>query len=137
MLPFLSSDDARVYGYIRVETGDEMSRRAKFVFITWIGKSLSALKKAKVSTDKAFVKQICDVSRTCHYYLSEHYIYTYTKIDQIQKLIPKVFKYHEEYSNTFVKHFTFASSDINIIHYKCSSNFLYFSARILSTAVFH
>ena len=38
-----------------------MSRRAKFVFITWIGPSISALKKAKVSTDKAFVKNICNV----------------------------------------------------------------------------
>lgn len=42
-----------------------MSRRAKFVFITWIGKNLSAMKKAKVSTDKALVKQICTVSMTC------------------------------------------------------------------------
>ena len=58
---FLSLDDDRIYGYIRVECGDEMSRRAKFAFITWIGPSVSALKKAKVSTDKAFVKQICNV----------------------------------------------------------------------------
>ena len=47
-----------------METGDEMSKRAKFVFITWIGKNVSTLKKAKVSTDKAFVKQICNVSYT-------------------------------------------------------------------------
>ena len=33
-----------------------MSRRAKFAFITWIGPGVSVLKKAKVSTDKAFVK---------------------------------------------------------------------------------
>ena len=39
-----------------------MSRRAKFAFITWIGPSVGALKKAKVSTDKAFVKQIWMVS---------------------------------------------------------------------------
>ncbi|XP_077983236.1 coactosin-like protein [Glandiceps talaboti] len=50
--------DSRVYAYLRVETGDEMSRRAKFAFITWIGPSVSPLLKAKVSTDKAFVKQI-------------------------------------------------------------------------------
>lgn len=56
----LLTDDARIYGYIRVECGDEMSRRAKFAFITWIGSAVSALKKAKVSTDKAFVKQICN-----------------------------------------------------------------------------
>lgn len=39
-----------------------MSRRAKFVFITWIGPGVSVLKKAKVSTDKAFVKAVWPVS---------------------------------------------------------------------------
>lgn len=39
-----------------------MSRRKKFAFITWIGPSVSPLKKAKVSTDKAFVKKIVTVS---------------------------------------------------------------------------
>ncbi len=38
-----------------------MSRRAKFAFITWIGPSVGALKKAKVSTDKAFVKAVWTV----------------------------------------------------------------------------
>ena len=51
-----------MYGYARFETGDEMSRRAKFAFITWIGPGVSPLKKARVSTDKAFVKEICRVS---------------------------------------------------------------------------
>jgi hypothetical protein len=55
-------DNARAYGYVRFETGDEMSRRAKFAFITWIGPSVSPLKKAKVSTDKAFVKKVVPVS---------------------------------------------------------------------------
>lgn len=55
-------DDERVYAYVRFETGDEMSRRKKFAFITWIGPSVSPLKKAKVSTDKAFVKEIVRVS---------------------------------------------------------------------------
>ncbi len=55
-------DDTRAYGYVRFETGDEMSRRAKFAFITWIGPGVGALKKAKVSTDKAFVKEIMTVS---------------------------------------------------------------------------
>ena len=55
-------DDGRGYGYVRFDTGDEMSRRAKFAFITWIGSSVSPLKKAKVSTDKAFIKQIWQVS---------------------------------------------------------------------------
>lgn len=55
----LLGDDQRGYGYVRFEIGDEMSRRKKFAFITWIGPSVSPLKKAKVSTDKAFVKRIC------------------------------------------------------------------------------
>lgn len=42
-----------------------MSRRKKFAFVTWIGPSVSPLKKAKVSTDKAFVKAICYVSLQC------------------------------------------------------------------------
>lgn len=58
-------DDERVYGYVRFETGDEMSRRAKFVFITWIGPAVGPLKKAKVSTDKAFMKEIMFVSNLC------------------------------------------------------------------------
>jgi len=39
-----------------------MSKRAKFVLITWIGADVSALKRAKVSTDKTLVKaaiQVC------------------------------------------------------------------------------
>lgn len=59
------ADDERVYAYLRFETGDEMSRRKKFAFVTWIGPSVSPLKKAKVSTDKAFVKAICYVSLQC------------------------------------------------------------------------
>ena len=58
-------DDERVYGYVRFETGDEMSRRAKFAFVTWIGPAVSPLKKAKVSTDKAFIKEIVSVSKFC------------------------------------------------------------------------
>ena len=56
------SDDDRAYAYLRFETGDEMSRRAEFAFLTWIGPSVEALKKVKVSTDKAFVKQVFVVS---------------------------------------------------------------------------
>ena len=55
-------EDARVYAYVRFETGDEMSRRAKFAFITWIGPGVTPLKKAAVSTDKAFVKANWPVS---------------------------------------------------------------------------
>jgi len=50
--------DQRSYGYLRVIAGDDLSARAKFVFIAWVGEKVSPLKKAKVSTDKAFVKEI-------------------------------------------------------------------------------
>lgn len=51
----------RLYLFVRIETGDELSRRAKFAFITWIGERVSPLKKAKMSTDKAMVKEIVQV----------------------------------------------------------------------------
>lgn len=52
------TESERVYGFVRIETGDELSKRAKFAFITWIGESVSSMQKAKVSTDKASVKQV-------------------------------------------------------------------------------
>uniref|UniRef100_UPI0037546DC7 coactosin family protein n=2 Tax=unclassified Salmonella TaxID=2614656 RepID=UPI0037546DC7 len=52
-------DDNRFYAFVRIEAGDEMSKRSKFVLITWVGKAVPPLKKAKVSTDKAFVKEAC------------------------------------------------------------------------------
>ena len=38
-----------------------MSKRAKFVFVTWVGPSVSVMKKAKMSTDKAVIKDIIQV----------------------------------------------------------------------------
>ena len=58
---FISTESERVYGFVRIETGDELSKRAKFAFITWIGENVPALQKAKVSTDKAAVKQVIQV----------------------------------------------------------------------------
>eukprot|EP00095_Tigriopus_kingsejongensis_P011980 maker-scaffold879_size85478-snap-gene-0.15 protein:Tk11980 transcript:maker-scaffold879_size85478-snap-gene-0.15-mRNA-1 annotation:"coactosin-like protein" len=51
-------NDARGFGYIRIKTGDEMSKRAKFVLVTWVGPEVSVMKKAKMSTDKALMKDI-------------------------------------------------------------------------------
>lgn len=58
----LPSDDARLFGFLRITTGDAMSKRAKFTLITWIGESISGLQRAKISTDKTLVKDIVQVS---------------------------------------------------------------------------
>lgn len=48
------------------QTGDEMSKRSKFLLVTWVGTEVSPIKKAKMSTDKALVKEILVVS---YYYV--------------------------------------------------------------------
>merc|ERR1711892_976043 len=50
--------DDRGFGYIKIMTGDEMSKRSKFVFCPWVGPNVSVMKKAKMSTDKALMKEI-------------------------------------------------------------------------------
>lgn len=55
------ADDVRLYGFVRVNTGDELSRRTKFVLISWVGNNVSAIKRAKMSTDKAVVKSVIQV----------------------------------------------------------------------------
>merc|ERR1712125_207308 len=51
------ADDAVVYAYLRLTTGDEESKRAKFVLFTWVGPDVKVLRKAKVSVHKADVKR--------------------------------------------------------------------------------
>lgn len=60
-LPSLPLDDSRLFGFVRITTGDAMSKRAKFTLITWIGENISGLQRAKISTDKAMVKEIVQV----------------------------------------------------------------------------
>jgi len=48
----------RLYGFVRVNTGDELSKRVKFVLITWVGPTVGALNRAKMSTDKMVVKNV-------------------------------------------------------------------------------
>ncbi|KAM8751700.1 coactosin-like protein [Sparus aurata] len=54
----MCTDDSRLFGFVRITTGDAMSKRAKFTLITWIGENISGLQRAKISTDKAMVKEI-------------------------------------------------------------------------------
>ena len=99
------TDDNRVYGYVRFETGDEMSRRAKFAFITWIGPSVGPLKKAAVSTDKAFVKQIwvvsiflsyCELKQYCHVLIRKKYSCHHgLSMMQINTWIPHLLRSHD------------------------------------------
>lgn len=61
------ADDERGFGFVRVITGDEMSKRVKFALITWMGHEVSPLKRAKMSTDKSLVKSVINVCTTiCH-----------------------------------------------------------------------
>ncbi|KAI2653448.1 Coactosin-like protein [Labeo rohita] len=56
--PQMYADDNRLFGFVRITTGDAMSKRAKFTLITWIGENVSGLQRAKISTDKTLVKDI-------------------------------------------------------------------------------
>ena len=71
------TDDVRLYGFVRITTGDAMSKRAKFTLITWIGENVSGLQRAKISTDKTLVKDIVQVIWVsvlcCHFILYAPY----------------------------------------------------------------
>ena len=69
----------RAYGYVRIETGDELSKRAKFALITWVGDEVPPLKKAKVSTDKASVKQTIQVMNLIFLEFSRSWVFTFLR----------------------------------------------------------
>eukprot|EP01088_Endostelium_zonatum_P021630 TRINITY_DN8674_c0_g1_i1.p1 TRINITY_DN8674_c0_g1~~TRINITY_DN8674_c0_g1_i1.p1 ORF type:complete len:144 (-),score=34.69 TRINITY_DN8674_c0_g1_i1:60-491(-) len=52
------ADDQCQFAYIRVTTGDEESKRAKFVLLSWIGENAKVMQKAKMSVHKASVKSV-------------------------------------------------------------------------------
>jgi len=56
----------RAYIYLRVTTGDEMSKRAKFVLLTWCGSEVGAMQKAKMSLEKTEVKKILAIYAVEH-----------------------------------------------------------------------
>ncbi|KAI8827173.1 uncharacterized protein EV422DRAFT_512917 [Fimicolochytrium jonesii] len=52
-------DDQAAFGYLRIIVGnDELSQRAKFVLVSWCGKEVKVMRKAKLSVHIASVKQI-------------------------------------------------------------------------------
>jgi len=51
-------DDQAQYAFLRVISGDSESKRTKFVFISWCGPNVGALKRAKMSVHKASVKTV-------------------------------------------------------------------------------
>lgn len=59
-------DNERAFGYIRIQMGDEMSKRSKFMFVTWIGPEVGVMQRAKMSTDKSIIKDVINVSRSAY-----------------------------------------------------------------------
>ncbi|KAF3817598.1 hypothetical protein GH733_012885 [Mirounga leonina] len=57
----LTTDDVRLFAFVRFTTGDAMSKRSKFALITWIGENVSGLQRAKTGTDKTLVKEVVQV----------------------------------------------------------------------------
>ena len=45
-------DNEALYGFIRMTSGDQESKRAKFCFVVWAGASLGALSRSRLTTHK-------------------------------------------------------------------------------------
>ena len=95
-------DDERAFGYIRIQMGmfaifirhesiihalqssicllflflcpigDEMSKRSKFLFLTWIGCDVGVMQRAKMSTDKSIMKEVISVRKFFKFFCSFH-----------------------------------------------------------------
>eukprot|EP01108_Squamamoeba_japonica_P001132 TRINITY_DN144_c0_g1_i1.p1 TRINITY_DN144_c0_g1~~TRINITY_DN144_c0_g1_i1.p1 ORF type:complete len:143 (-),score=61.94 TRINITY_DN144_c0_g1_i1:149-577(-) len=62
------AEDEAAFAFLRITTGDEESKRAKFVLVSWCGEKVGALARAKMSVHKASVKEICrDFAVEKHY----------------------------------------------------------------------
>eukprot|EP01089_Gocevia_fonbrunei_P005522 TRINITY_DN15993_c0_g1_i1.p1 TRINITY_DN15993_c0_g1~~TRINITY_DN15993_c0_g1_i1.p1 ORF type:complete len:144 (+),score=34.25 TRINITY_DN15993_c0_g1_i1:115-546(+) len=64
------TEDQCLFAYIRVTTGDEESKRAKFILISWIGENAKILQKAKMSIHKSDVKSVFR-NITCEFQASD------------------------------------------------------------------
>eukprot|EP01105_Mastigella_eilhardi_P007468 TRINITY_DN18902_c0_g1_i1.p1 TRINITY_DN18902_c0_g1~~TRINITY_DN18902_c0_g1_i1.p1 ORF type:complete len:157 (-),score=65.12 TRINITY_DN18902_c0_g1_i1:136-606(-) len=51
-------DDKSQFVFIKFITGDSESKRAKFLFVSWVGERVSPLKRAKISVHKPIVKTV-------------------------------------------------------------------------------
>ena len=52
-----------------------MSKRTKFLFVTWLGPNVSTMKRARLSSDKALVKEIIMVRmKTEFHWLLEYFM---------------------------------------------------------------
>ena len=78
-------DDQKCYAYLRVTTGDEESKRAKFVFISWCGPDVKALAKAKQSVEKSAVKEVIRNYAVEIHYTDKHEISEERLIQQVIK----------------------------------------------------
>jgi len=62
------ADDECAFAFLRLTVGDEESKRAKFVLVSWCGEKVGALARANMSVHKASVKEICrDFALERHY----------------------------------------------------------------------
>ena len=61
-----------------------MSKRCKFVFVTWVGPSVSVMKKAKMSTDKALMKDIIQVLHVIIFTVIKNAMYCALAIMEIE-----------------------------------------------------
>nr|XP_039273435.1 coactosin-like protein [Styela clava] len=84
LLKHMTKNKDRVFAYIRVETGDEMSKRQKFAFLTFIGTDAKPLNKARVSTDSKSLQSTCPDVAVNHFMDGEP--------DPLEEIIEKVRK---------------------------------------------
>ena len=54
------SEEFRGFGYLRCTTGDDLSKRAKFVFITYCGDKVRIVQRSKLTVHKADVQRVID-----------------------------------------------------------------------------
>ena len=89
------------------QTGDEMSKRCKFVFVTWVGPSVSVMKKAKMSTDKALMKDIIQVRPKCQLLTNSQDSIKGPQSHTVECRNPKTFGFRTEQSHMVVKSIVF------------------------------